>query len=551
MYKSDLRKAVTRKTRATRLGSLLLQDNDVSIIERNHIINLTVDLLELKFYIPNVKDNLGVSKNEDNHNASKVMGNNLLAVRVKANAENGLDAYPNLYKPESSDPIRQWIVIELCTQGDLDDIRNMMLVDSTLSAFVTEESQVTPKELKLYCRALWKDDDIQDQQAHPTNSVSIANFLEGKAEDDVLLVYPFGADPKMIDKASVGLQELSCVLEYENGILEYEHDATDQFHLPRNENEMQSSTNKENEEVTLDTTATNDDALGEDESRAVQIFSASTIERLEEGVYLNDTLIDFWLQWVWRNADKSDIHYFTTLFYTTLEKNDADSVTRWTEKRGVDIFTKKFIFIPINKSFHWSLCVVINPGAIIKHKKLLSNDSDKNDDNIPSSDDPFPCLLHFDSLLAHSASAVSGRVRKWLNSEWRRLRSHHLDQAPFNSKSLVIYSPEIPYQDNCWDCGVYVCRYAYALYQLRSHRFTYDEVGFTEGPIAMFRDLMTQNDAFHFGAKDITRIRREFFQLIERLSKLYFPWKGDDDRKRLEARRLKKIEGTAVTTELI
>jgi hypothetical protein len=32
-------------------------------------------------------------------------------------------------------------------------------------------------------------------------------------------------------------------------------------------------------------------------------------------------------------------------------------------------FEKKFIFIPINKTLHWSQCVVINPGAIIEHNK--------------------------------------------------------------------------------------------------------------------------------------------------------------------------------------
>jgi Ulp1 family protease len=26
---------------------------------------------------------------------------------------------------------------------------------------------------------------------------------------------------------------------------------------------------------------------------------------------------------------------------------------------------KKYIFIPINQRLHWSLCVVVNPGAIL------------------------------------------------------------------------------------------------------------------------------------------------------------------------------------------
>ena len=33
---------------------------------------------------------------------------------------------------------------------------------------------------------------------------------------------------------------------------------------------------------------------------------------------------------------------------------------------GIDIFKKKFVFVPINKDLHWSLCVIVNPGEIAK-----------------------------------------------------------------------------------------------------------------------------------------------------------------------------------------
>jgi Ulp1 family protease len=58
----------------------------------------------------------------------------------------------------------------------------------------------------------------------------------------------------------------------------------------------------------------------------------------------------------------SEVHFFTSQFYTKLANKGTDSVTSWTAKKDMDIFTKKFIFIPVNQSLHWTLYVVVNPG---------------------------------------------------------------------------------------------------------------------------------------------------------------------------------------------
>ena len=65
-----------------------------------------------------------------------------------------------------------------------------------------------------------------------------------------------------------------------------------------------------------------------------------------------------------------------------------------------------------------------------------------NASNTVSEDDPFPCLLFFDALKAHAQQEVAALVRKWLNSEWVRLKPDALSKAPFNEKSMVIYSPK-------------------------------------------------------------------------------------------------------------
>jgi Ulp1 family protease len=115
-------------------------------------------------------------------------------------------------------------------------------------------------------------------------------------------------------------------------------------------------------------------------------------------------------------------------------------VKRWTEKKGIDIFDKKFIFIPINKTLHWSQCIVINPGAIIEHNKwhAVEFELEKGD-----MDAPFPCIIFLDSLKAHQKAQVAKNVKAWLNAEWKRLgKSDDSALAPFNSSTMKVFTPK-------------------------------------------------------------------------------------------------------------
>ena len=93
---------------------------------------------------------------------------------------------------------------------------------------------------------------------------------------------------------------------------------------------------------------------------------------------------------------------------------------------------------------------------------------------------------------------------------------------------------EVPYQNNTWDCGVFVCRYAYAIYQLRNRNFTFQDAGLgspnkskknKRKRMGAFYQLITNGDEFNFDMDDIARFREEFKILIERLSKLYIDMK--------------------------
>ena len=536
-FSKQTRRNTTRSRYATRLSTGQTNNLDVQSDHQLLLINLAQDLQEIKFYSPENDPLVSTNNRNDAGDDRNHLTNNLLLMCIRPNKHNGLTFLPNMYKPESSDPEKKWIVIELCTRTDMDDFLSVMRNDLTLSAFATDDCRLSQNEAESYSRSLLNDNKLQTEQSRHDNAVvkSFGRFLNGKAQDDVLLVYPFGGDSRAIDNASVGLTELSCVLEYEN-------------------NNLGPTGNTENHPVTSALSATNDDAAvgaeedntedaAGEESRAVLTLAVSTIERLEPGVYLNDTLIDFYHRWIWRNTEKSSVHYFTTHFFTALEKNDPESLKRWTERRGVDVFAKKFIFIPINKSLHWSFCVVVNPGAIMAHRERMAVQENGNTMDLMSADEPFPCILFFDSLKFHPKNRVAKLVRIWLNTEWKRRYPHQSVLTPFDMKSMGLFCPAIPYQVNSWDCGVYVCRYMYAMHKLRSQQFTYTDVGWFESSKEnMFRDLITNHAAFQFNEDDIVRMRYELMTLIERLSKLFCAWKVEEDRRRLEARRLQKME---------
>jgi Ulp1 family protease len=132
------------------------------------------------------------------------------------------------------------------------------------------------------------------------------------------------------------------------------------------------------------------------------------------------------------------VHIFTTHFYTALEKNGPKQATLWTAKKNIDVFMNKCIYIPVNMLGHWSLCCVVNPGAILK--KLKANSKE-----VPGDDELYPCILFFDSLMnMHPKDEIAQNVRMWLDSEWNRLKKWSTDNErdPFETFALEVHQPK-------------------------------------------------------------------------------------------------------------
>ncbi|CAE6415352.1 unnamed protein product [Rhizoctonia solani] len=99
------------------------------------------------------------------------------------------------------------------------------------------------------------------------------------------------------------------------------------------------------------------------------------LARLEPGEFLNDSLIELGLK-MWLNDLRlkdpnlvDQIHVFSSFFFKKLDAGrgkgcDYNSVKKWTSK--FDLFSKRFIIIPINEHLHWYLAIICFPEHVLE-----------------------------------------------------------------------------------------------------------------------------------------------------------------------------------------
>lgn len=95
------------------------------------------------------------------------------------------------------------------------------------------------------------------------------------------------------------------------------------------------------------------------------------LERLRPDEFLNDTIVDFYLKY---NLDQQSEHIreqtyiFSSFFFSRLNKKARDgtggggykAVEKWTRSKNVNLFTKRFVIVPINEDAHWYVAVLAN-----------------------------------------------------------------------------------------------------------------------------------------------------------------------------------------------
>jgi Ulp1 family protease len=85
-------------------------------------------------------------------------------------------------------------------------------------------------------------------------------------------------------------------------------------------------------------------------------------ECLRENTYLNDKIIDFYLQWLHNEKmsemDRKRTHIFSVYFYEMLTSHISKSEVRSSWTKNVDLIAKEFIVVPIHEKDHWFVAVI-------------------------------------------------------------------------------------------------------------------------------------------------------------------------------------------------
>ncbi|XP_013370652.1 PREDICTED: sentrin-specific protease 7 isoform X1 [Chinchilla lanigera] len=241
------------------------------------------------------------------------------------------------------------------------------------------------------------------------------------------------------------------------------------------------------------------------------------LECLEEGEFLNDVIIDFYLKYLILEKASDELversHIFSSFFYKCLTRKENNltednpdlsmaqrrhkRVRTWT--RHINIFNKDYIFVPVNESSHWYLAVICFPwleeavyedfpetisqqsqqdiktiGDIVKAEDhdlhamstLPSNAEDSQNTemsmSVPKKMCKRPCILILDSLKAASVQNTVQNLREYLEVEWEVKRKTHRE---FSKTNMVDLCPKVPKQDNSSDCGVYLLQYVESFFK--------------------------------------------------------------------------------------
>lgn len=245
-------------------------------------------------------------------------------------------------------------------------------------------------------------------------------------------------------------------------------------------------------------------------NRSIITLTQNDVRLLKNSSFLNDTIISFFIQYhIDKKIDpevRSRIYVFNNFFFSKIkslrnQQNDDEGLkcaSRWL--KGVDIFSKDFLIMPVCEQDHWLLIIICYPANVPK----FSNRSLHNDELY----EPAVFVLNSFQGLAPSLKKT---LNRFLSHEWMRqrnsIRIFSIQQAKRHGIRLVF--PDLPQQSNNYNCGVYLLNYLHCF--LKNPREAY---------IRMFRhrDL---RQWFYENKINITRERTRMDNELKTLIKKY------------------------------
>ncbi|CAM0949010.1 unnamed protein product [Alopecurus aequalis] len=206
-----------------------------------------------------------------------------------------------------------------------------------------------------------------------------------------------------------------------------------------------------------------------DDPEAVELSSLD-IRCLNPGVYLSSPVINYYIQYIKRAEMHNEygtekFYMFNTYFYSKLQEALLDKgkflkLRRWW--KGVNIFQRGYIILPIHGTSHWSLIIVCMPAK-------ESNSG--------------PIILHLDSLAIHPSAEIFDTVGRYLEEEWRYVRKNPPSDISISDtvwqdlpSNIQKEKAKVPGQNNAYDCGIFMLYYIQEFIRQAPERFTRDSL---------------------------------------------------------------------------
>ncbi|CAK9181712.1 unnamed protein product [Ilex paraguariensis] len=236
-----------------------------------------------------------------------------------------------------------------------------------------------------------------------------------------------------------------------------------------------------------------------DDPESVEIVY-SDMDCLAPEAYLSSTIMNFYIRYLQQptsptNRTGCDYHCFNTYFYKKLKEavmkkpsdneNTFEKFRRWW--KGVNIFEKAYLLLPIHDNLHWSLVIICIP-----YKE----------------EEAGPIVLHLDSLGLHSRKSIFENIKSFLREEWNYLNKEEaLSGLPIADKiwkdlphRINEKTIEVPQQRNEYDCGVFVLFYMERFLQ--------------EAPKRMKKNDLAMFGKHWFGPEEPSRLRGTIWSLL-------------------------------------
>ncbi|XP_055835013.1 uncharacterized protein LOC129903474 [Solanum dulcamara] len=155
---------------------------------------------------------------------------------------------------------------------------------------------------------------------------------------------------------------------------------------------------------------------------------------------LNSINFDCYLEHIWRKLPEDKKNLFACLdsmwFGLYRTKQYKSKVLRWIKNK--DIFSKKYVFVPIVLWGHWCLLIFCHLGESLESESTT------------------PCMLLLDSLQMADPFRFAPEIRKFVSSIFINEERPESEQL---IKKIRLLVPQVPQQRNATDCGKFVLYY--------------------------------------------------------------------------------------------